>query len=351
LANTATGALIAETLAGACRPSGYPDLKIGPADLQAITPHLRRSGSSGLAWWRIRDTELRATPSAAALRHDYRFQALRCTAYEKRIEYVFRLFEQASIEAILLKGRASASFYSDVTLRPYGDIDVLVRPEDFERAEAVLHDADTSEIDCDLHDRVTDLPDRTFGELHERSRLLQINDSTIRALGIEDHLAHVCVHFIRHDAWRPVWLCDVAATLEALPDGFDWAVCAGRNAIEARWIASVIELACVLLRARARSLPPSGVSARPPQWLVKWTLSHWTNASANREPPLTPLSRFVARPGGVWRDIRGRWPTPIAAAIHFGKAPRVFPLRYQLAMFLTQGARFCGRFAVGRARR
>jgi hypothetical protein len=346
-----TGRLIAATLAGAWRPSGFPNLEISPDDLEAIAPHLQRSGAGALAWWRIRGTELARAASSAVLHHDLQFQALRCAAYEMRIEYVFALFAAASIEAILLKGRASASFYADAALRPYGDIDILVRPADFARAESLLRDAAPSEIDSDLHDRVTDLPDRTFEELHRRSRSLTIGGSTIRVLGVEDHLAHVCLHFVRHYAWRPVWLCDVAATLEALPAGFDWTVCEGRSALDAKWIACVIDLARFLLQAEARSLPHACRGGRPPRWLVKWTLSYWADIEANRPLKLTPFSRFIARPRGVWRDIRGRWPKPMEAAMRFGKAPDAFPLPYQLAMIASASARFCGRIAIGRARR
>ena len=343
------GQIIAATLARAWRRRQSTELEIAASDLQAIAAHLRRSGAAGLAWWRIRDTALANSSCAASLQHDYRLQALRCAAYELRIAYLFRLFEQAAVDAILLKGWGSASFYADVTLRPYGDIDILVRPEDLARAKAVLSDAAPSEIDTDLHDRVTDLPGRTFRELHGRSRVLQIGESKVRVLGVEDHLAHVCLHFIRHYAWRPVWLCDVAATLEALPPDFDWALCCGRDAIETKWIDTIIALARMLLNSEQSSRPERHCVLKAPEWLVKWMLSYWVNDSANRPLDLTPLSRFLTRPRGMWRDIQGRWPNPIAAALHFGCTPQTFPLPYQAAIFLTRGLRFCGRFALGRS--
>lgn len=52
---------------------------------------------------------------------------------------LFRAFDQAGIEARLLKGRAVAAWlYDEPSSRPYTDCDVLIGPGDFERAEEIL---------------------------------------------------------------------------------------------------------------------------------------------------------------------------------------------------------------------
>ncbi len=52
-----------------------------------------------------------------------------------RIGYAF---EKANIEYVIIKGFASAEYYIDTNYRQMGDIDVLVRPSDFETASKIL---------------------------------------------------------------------------------------------------------------------------------------------------------------------------------------------------------------------
>ena len=47
-------------------------------------------------------------------------------------------FEKANIEYVIIKGFASAEYYIDTNYRQMGDIDVLVRPSDFETASKIL---------------------------------------------------------------------------------------------------------------------------------------------------------------------------------------------------------------------
>lgn len=51
---------------------------------------------------------------------------------------VLRLFRQAGIPCAILKGAVSAAYYPEPAYRAMGDIDLLVRPEDQERAAALL---------------------------------------------------------------------------------------------------------------------------------------------------------------------------------------------------------------------
>jgi hypothetical protein len=50
---------------------------------------------------------------------------------------------------------------------------------------------------------------------------VELNGAKIRILGAEDHLRLLCLHLLKHGAWRPLWLCDVAAALESRPSSFD----------------------------------------------------------------------------------------------------------------------------------
>jgi hypothetical protein len=132
------GSLVAEVLAGAWRASAPPSLQISERELDEVTPLLYDSGTAALGWRRVSKTQLRASSSAEVLHQAYRLQSLQSEIHEQKITKVFRLLRQAQVEAILGKGWATARMYAEKALRPYGDIDICVRPEHFKLAEETL---------------------------------------------------------------------------------------------------------------------------------------------------------------------------------------------------------------------
>ena len=346
MADGVAGAQVASLLAGAWRQEPSPAPEVTASDLDELVPHLQHSGSAALAWWRIRGTALAEHPAARAAHSELVYQTLRCAAYEQRIGYLFGLFADASIDALLLKGRASAAYYAHPGLRPYGDIDLLVRPVDYPRAQACLRDAEPSAIDTDLHDSTPDLPGRSFDEVYRRSRVLTLEGVDVHVPGLEDHLALVSLHFLRHPPQRPVWLCDVAAAIEAIDERFDWNVCAGTAPLHAHWISAAGSLACTLLAADSRRLPEA---MRPPApaSLARHTLVEW---SIDRSVALKAFSNVLLRPQELLHGLWRRWPTPFDAASRYGKQPDDFHPPYQLALMLVRAAQFCGRAARSRLR-
>src|SRR5918998_1141904 len=132
------------------------------------------------------------------------------------------------------KGRAAARLYPEPGLRPSGDVDVCVRPSQLERAASALEDARTC---VDLHAGLGREEPRDFDELYERADAFRLGETLVRAPGAEDHLRLLCLHMLRHGAWRPVWLCDVAAAVESRPVSFDWARFVGQDRRRERWLA------------------------------------------------------------------------------------------------------------------
>lgn len=65
------GQLLAAALAGAWR-SSPPTLDIATQELDQTTQRLVGSGAGGLAWWRIRHSDLHTSPAASALQQAYR---------------------------------------------------------------------------------------------------------------------------------------------------------------------------------------------------------------------------------------------------------------------------------------
>src|SRR5437899_8902372 len=104
------GLLVADFVAGAWRDR-QEMLYISRAELELIAAMLYDSGAAGLAWWRIRDSALKATSTGNVLHQAFRLQALEAAIREERTVTAFRLLRDAGIEPILIKGWAVARFY------------------------------------------------------------------------------------------------------------------------------------------------------------------------------------------------------------------------------------------------
>src|SRR3972149_7047855 len=148
--------LVARTLIGAWRSSPLP-LRIAREALDEVTPLLLGSGAGALGWWRVRDSDLRSAAAAFELQQAYRLFTLHAALHEREITQVFTFLRSAGVEPILVKGWAAARVYPEPGLRPYGDIDLCVRPEDYLTAQEVLGTPEGRQFWVDLHDGLTDL--------------------------------------------------------------------------------------------------------------------------------------------------------------------------------------------------
>jgi len=324
---------VAATLAGSWRGISSP-LYVTESELDQVTSLLYASGSAALGWWRVRQTDLSATPSAKVLQQAYRIQALQSLIHEKKIETVFRLLRQSSVDAILVKGWLAAGLYPERALRPYGDIDLCFRREHLPTAKDVLRSPEATDCWVDSHSRFSELESRTFDELFARSRLVDLGAEQIRIMGPEDHLALLAIHLFKHGAWRPLWLCDIGAAIESLPETFDWDVCLGANKTRALWVICAIHLSQELLAADINSLPKPYRLRKLPGWLVSNVLRQWAVPFAINQPPMShpePMAHYLKTPRGLLKGLRARWPNPIIATVSVNGEFNGFPrLPYQL---------------------
>jgi hypothetical protein len=337
------GRLVATALSGSWREASGK-VELSPSDLDEVTPLLYGSGAAALGWWRLRSTHLAGTVSGEVLHQAYRLQALQSAIHEQRIEKLFRLLRQASVTAIVAKGWSAARLYPDSALRPYGDIDLLVHPSDLAVAEDVLSSPEAKDCWVDLHQAFDEIDDRDLDQLFGRSVLVSLNNEIIRVLSSEDHLALLCVHMLKHGAWRPLWLCDIGAAIESLSSDFAWDICLGTNERKAGWISSALGLANRLLQADISSAPIAGEARSLPSWLEENVLKQWSTPFAINQPPMNhtaPMASYLKNPSGVVRALKERWPNPILATIsingEFNDFPR-FP--YQLGNCVMRAAKF-----------
>lgn len=338
-------ALLAEVLAGSWRASP-PEPKLSGEELAWISPLLVGSGAAALVWWKVRGSALRDCAAAQALRQSYYRQTLQAALQEWEVGHVFVLLRSAGVEPVLLKGWAAAGLYPERGLRPVGDIDLCVRPEQYEAARAVLWGEGrkgTALTDLN-HKEFTLLGDGGWDGLYLRSRMLPLNESSIRVLGREDQLRFLCLHLLKHSAYRPVWLCDVAAALESAPADFDWSVALGAGPLKSNWVACAIDLARRLLGARCKNLSEEVTAVRAPSWLVAEVLRQWERPATADHLPREPMATSLRHPSRVLPALKGRWPDSIRAVVGlkqpFDERAR---LPRQLKFYFVQCASFLKR--------
>lgn len=354
-----TGLVIARLLAGAWR-SLPPALGVETASVAAVTPALRQSGAAALVWRRYARRPEGQDPTLAPLRD----AALRQVALNLRrlasLRAIVARLNEAGVVPLLFKGAALASAYPAEHVRPFGDFDLVLRPAERSAALAVLarvggggdptsgafrivNDGACAVID--LHDDLPasyDLtPDRLFMRavplpLGEQGRLLMPRP--------EDHLRLVAMHMLRHGGWRPVWLADVAALVEAAGPEFDWQDALGRTPIARAWTATAIGLARRLLGCQP---PPGAPIEEPPDWVVRTVLGEWVDPRASRflSPPAEWSIDFLSR------RLKSYWVNPIAAAIARGAPPSTrTPLLHQASYFRWAVTQAGIKAALGRHR-
>jgi len=342
--------LLARVLSGTWRSSPRP-LDVAQQDLTRIMPQLLCSGAAGLAWSRVRLSSLKESPAASLLRQAYRFQTLQAALQERELVEVFGNLRSAGIEPILVKGWAIACSYAEKGLRPSGDFDLLIQPSQMAAATAALRVSRPRTFNVDLqHREFAKLEPNSLNAIWNRSRLVEHD---IRVLCPEDHLRFLCLHMLRHGAWRPLWLCDISAELESRPAGFDWGLCL-RGRRQAGWIACAIRLANQLIGADINETPASIGRYRLPEWLVREVLQQWENPDPLERMALDyrePIAKSLANPARLGEEIRARWPNPIQATIGVGGPLNELPrLPFQIGDGLVRLAKLLGSATAGERR-
>lgn len=283
---------------------------------EAGVPLLVRTGAGGLGWWRARVSSMHGSPGAERLHEIQRKQVVQNALQEGLTARVFVRLKSAGIEPILVKGWAISRLYPELGLRPSGDIDLIVPPEREKAVFTAVEGWESGERTFDLQDRdYPKLRDRTLDDLYRRSQLLPLEGTTVRVLSPEDHLALICVHFLRHGGFRPLWLCDIALCVEGAGPEFDWDICLGGDPLVRNWLTCAIGLAHKLLGARVDHVPDEAVHHLP-AWLVPALMKQWRRPFPHQQPEMSePLLNAVRRPTHLPMALRNRWPSPIHATV------------------------------------
>jgi hypothetical protein len=344
--------LIAKVLGGAWRNSP-PELKSSLEEVSEVAPLLLGSGAGALAWWRVRHTTLQTTETAREFHEAYLLHTIHGSLFAYKTRQAISLLRSNGIEPILIKGWAIARHYPERGLRPYGDIDLCVRPDQYTQAKALLDMPEYKDYWVDLHEGLSRYDNGSWDELFGRSQLVKLDEISVRVLADEDHLRVLCVHWLSEGAWRPILLCDIAAVVESMAENFDWDICLGEDSRRAKWIASTIGLAHHLLDADIKHCPLTVRNVRLPDWLVATVLRQWETPNIQDHRPPESIMKTLRHPLRVPKALVRRWPDPIGATIRlkgsFNQLPR---LPFQIGDYFLKHGRFLMRLpGLVRARR
>ncbi len=287
-------------------------LTLTAEELAQATPLLLNSGGGAWAWRQVRHTSLKNTPTAYELHQAYRMHALHEAIKEHEIAQIFTHLRAQGLEPLMGKGWVVARHYPEPGLRPFGDIDFYVRREQYAEFKTAL---ETSPVkDVDLHNGAAELDDRSFDALYGHSQVKQLGEVAVRILGPEDHLRLLCLHFLREGALRPLWLCDIAVMMCALPLDFDWDYFLSGNQRRSDWVKCTLELAHQLLGANQANIPLSAHTAKLPKWLAATVFELWGQGKVTKGRRIQ-MDSYMTQPRGVLRALRERWPNAIEASV------------------------------------
>ena len=161
---------------------------------------------------------------------------------------ILRTFADHNLEVVVLKGPAVALLlYGQIAFREFTDLDLLVRPEDHERARLMIENLGYSRISC-----VTSSPrdekdiqlirdaDDILVELHwalnapnsrfpleatgiwDRLEGLFVFNDPIRTLCLEETLIYLCIHASKHRWTNVKWVFDIATLLTRKASTLNW---------------------------------------------------------------------------------------------------------------------------------
>jgi len=200
----------------------------------------------------------------------------RAEKYAEELAGLLRRFAERNIDVLPLKGPALAEvLYGDAALRSCDDLDLLVRHEDFSKAEKLLFDAGFSarpepddyhrkfvrdEVMVELHFRIASPRSFPFdlAGAWSRARRRKFRYAPMLAFSDEDLVLFLCLHGLKHGFSRLIWIMDVARAVAKLPRG-------GFEALERNARRQNLEqpllIACETAREALPELLPSEIEA------------------------------------------------------------------------------------------
>lgn len=160
---------------------------------------------------------------------------------------LMHLFDANSIDAMAFKGPVLGEMaYGSVTLRQYGDLDILIKKDDIGKTLSLLQKRGyTPEIELEKSTLETfyncvnviglhrgsvrveihwELLSKNYAidweekKLWRESETIEINRKPINMLSFENHILYLCAHGSKHLFERLEWICDIDRAIRAKSD-------------------------------------------------------------------------------------------------------------------------------------
>ncbi len=281
----------------------------------------REHGMAPLFFHRLNQTGVSIPPAAhAQLRLDFSRNTIQTLSNAAELIRILSLFERHDILAMPFKGVVlGASAYGDPSLRPAGDLDILIRYADLRRATALLRSCGFELKTMALDDGTPEAPD--YFEYHfQRSsdgliielrwRLELTQPRFRRDLGLdwvwpsrrfavlagapvpdmdpETTLLVLCMHGSKHIWSRMIWILDVAQLIVSCPD-LDWdrALSGARR----QGLGRPLALGVLLAHRFTGAAVPAAVLSRIERDRIVMNLVRHIHLNLFRTPGTTPSGR------------------------------------------------------------
>lgn len=315
------GALLAEAIASAWRAKpSVPALK--PEELARAVPLALGSGTGSLLFHRLQSAGL---PTPPTLCDTYRLDMLLAAQREQEIAEAVDFFCKRGLRPLSVKGWVAATPYASRALRPYSDLDLCFRPEEYAAAARAVAAVGDLPWPLELHRGYAVLLDRSTEELFAGARSVKIGGTEVWIPAAEDHLRLLCLHFMAHGGCGPLWLCDIAAAVERPGEGFNWERCLAGQPRVTGWLMGCLALAAELLGADLAAAPTAPRPGRLPRWLAPAVLRQWEQ---RRQPSQAPPMRLTLRsgsPAALARRLILSWRNPVQATYELRAPFNILP--------------------------
>jgi hypothetical protein len=239
--------------------SRWATLDLAALDWDALLAEAARQGVAPLLYQRLlarQQLPRLPQPAAEALHLAFHRQWGKNQVRMQALAHVLDLLAAAGIRPIALKGAGLVlTVYDELAVRPIGDVDLLVAPEQFRPAlqqllacggrathdepfdgayELVTHHValvfpQVSQVVVELHHQWLSLPARQAGlvtlpELRSRAQTAQWAGRQVDVLGAGDQVLHLCAHLSIHSAvmQRLIWYYDVDQVIRRAGSRLDW---------------------------------------------------------------------------------------------------------------------------------
>jgi hypothetical protein len=245
--------------------------------------------------------------------------------------------KQNNIESLPYKGVALAeSFYSDIALRQAGDIDLLIRVQDFFRVRDALRDLGyapqssfsppqqrsslKSGYECIfdgpagrnlLEVKWRILPrfyaiDFDYDSLFRRAVPVHVAGHAMKTPSPEDLFLILCVHAAKHVWGRLIWLCDVAGIMQRPELNWTWIAAQSKDLGLARMVRVTLLLVNRLLEIDIPPAAESNLSPDDQAGPLAREIEPHIPSMTDYEVESFAYFRLIGRLRERWRD-RGRF--------------------------------------------